>query len=134
MYEENPNSSAEYREPPKRDPLSTASLVFGILSLLSSLIIYTALPFGALAVIFALLSRTDKPMAKKSRIGIVCGICGMIATVVITVSSVFYVLNDSSMRALLEEYIQIYTGDFDFSLGDTLDKLLTEPLEGGILL
>ena len=39
--------------PNRRKPLATASLVFGILSIVLCSVIYLALPLGALAIIFA---------------------------------------------------------------------------------
>lgn len=149
MYEEN-SYSYEYQNPPRRNPMATASVVFGILALLSCLIIYVSVPCGAMAVIFAILSRTDRPMPQKSKVGLICGICGMISTVIITISSFYYVLSDSTMRTFLEQYYQMYTGDFDFDLEEELGDLIPfldfgsdtpseeplqmEPLEGGSIL
>lgn len=120
MYEEN---NSEYQTQPRKNPMATAALVFGILSLVTCFIIYLSLPFGALAVIFALLSRTERPIRKKARRGLICGICGMIATVVLTVSAFYTVLTDSSMRSFLEYYLRVYTGDYNFDLDDTLEAL-----------
>lgn len=120
MYEEN---NSEYQTQPRKNPMATAALVFGILSLVTCFIIYLSLPFGALAVIFALLSRTERPIRKKARRGLICGICGMIATVVLTVSAFYTVLTDFSMRSFLEYYLRVYTGDYNFDLDDTLEAL-----------
>lgn len=120
MYEEN---NSEYQTQPRKNPMATAALVFGILSLVTCFIINLSLPFGALAIIFALLSRTEPTIRKKARRGLICGICGMIATVVLTVSAFYTVLTDSSMRSFLEYYLRVYTGDYNFDLDDTLEGL-----------
>lgn len=121
MYDEN---TYEYEPRPRRNPMATAALIFGILSLVTSLMIYLSVPCGALAVILALLSRTDKPMLKKAKSGLICGICGMLATVIITVSAFYYVLSDSGMRSFLEYYCQMYTGDYDFDLDEMIEEML----------
>lgn len=120
MYEEN---TSEYQSRPSKNPMATAAVVFGILSLVTCFIIYLSLPFGALAVIFALLSRVEKPMRQKARRGMICGICGMIATIILTVSAFYTVLTDSSMRSFLEYYLRIYTGDDTFDLDNALESL-----------
>ena len=117
MYDD---TSYEYEQRPRKNPMTTAAIVFGILSLLSSMIIYISLPCGALAVILAILSRTSSPMAKKAKAGLICGFCGMVATVVITVSTFYYVLTDSGLRSVLEYYCQAYLGDYDFNLEEEL--------------
>lgn len=94
--------------PNKRRPLATASLILGILSILLCSVIYLALPFGALAVILAILSHTEYKMAKKSRVGLICGLCGIAASIVVTIYAFQYVLNNPTIRSYLEQYIQMY--------------------------
>lgn len=94
--------------PNKRRPLATASLILGILSILLCSVIYLALPFGALAVILAILSHTEYKMAKKNRIGLICGLCGIAASIVVTIYAFQYVLNNPTIRSYLEQYIQMY--------------------------
>lgn len=113
-----------YGNIPKHRPLATASLIFGILSIFLCSIIYFALPLGALAVIFAVLSHTEYKMTAKSKVGLVCGFCGIIATIVVTVSAFHYVLTNNEMRSYLEYYIQMYTGDSDFDLDEMFEDLL----------
>ena len=136
-----------YGHVPARRPMATASLVLGILSLFLCSVIYLALPLGALAIIFAILSHTDYTMTGKSKAGLVCGLCGILASVIITVSAFYYVLSNPLARSYLEYYIQMYTGDSDFDLDDDLLRLLpggqnqdaeqppvTVPDEGGQML
>lgn len=111
MYEDD-----MYRQTPYRNPMATAAMILGIVSLVFCSIFYIALPCGSLAVICAILSRGESRMTGKSKAGIVCGICGIAATIVISVTAVYTVLNDSQMRSYMEQLIQLYTGDDDFDL------------------
>ncbi|MDY3250820.1 MAG: DUF4190 domain-containing protein [Candidatus Choladocola sp.] len=111
MYEDD-----MYRQTPYRNPMATAAMILGIVSLVFFSIFYIALPCGSLAVICSILSRGESRMTGKSKAGIVCGICGIAATIVISVTAVYTVLNDSQMRSYMEQLIQLYTGDDDFDL------------------
>lgn len=59
-YDGSFRNSSDYGQRPesrRSNGLATASMVLGIFSLMSSTIFYVAVPCGALAVLFALLSR-----------------------------------------------------------------------------
>ncbi|MCD8348365.1 MAG: hypothetical protein LUD16_10580 [Lachnospiraceae bacterium] len=113
----------ESRPGHKRGPMATAAIVLGVLSITLSSIIYVALPCGAIAVICAILSRDRNSMPGRSKAGMICGIIGMVATTVITVSAFRYVLTTDEGRSYLEYYYRIYTGDYDFELDETLEEL-----------
>lgn len=111
-------------ERPRSSTMAGASLFCGIASIIFCSTFYLALPCGALAVIFAVLSRIGGGMPGRSKTGIICGCCGMAATVIVTVVAVRYALTNPQMRAYVERYIQTYTGDFDFDLEEQLGGLL----------
>lgn len=111
-------------ERPRSSTMAGASLFCGIASIIFCSTFYLALPCGALAVIFAVLSRIGSGMPGRSKTGIICGCCGMAATVIVTVIAVRYALTNPQMRAYVERYIQTYTGDFDFDLEEQLGGLL----------
>ncbi|MCD7813770.1 MAG: hypothetical protein LUH20_06925 [Lachnospiraceae bacterium] len=113
----------ESRPGRKRGPMATAAIVLGILSITLSSIIYVALPCGAIAVICAILSRDKHSMPGRSKAGMICGIIGMVATTVITVSAFRYVLTTDEGRSYLEYYYRIYTGDYDFDLDETFEEI-----------
>lgn len=123
MYDDSPYESYEPQKRPPKNVFAAAAVVFGILSLVFSMLIYLALPCGALAVILAILSHTDKPMIKKAKLGLICGIAGMTATIVLTVSAFYVVLSDSGMRSMVEYYCQIYIGDSDFDLDELIEDM-----------
>jgi len=113
----------ESRPGRKRGPMATAAIVLGVLSITLSSIIYVALPCGAIAVICAILSRDRNSMPGRSKAGVICGIIGMAATTVITVSAFRYVLTTDEGRSYLEYYYRIYTGDYDFDLDETFEEI-----------
>lgn len=102
----------------RRSPMASASVIFGVLSLILGAVFYLALPCGALAVLFAILSRTQRKLPGKSKAGLLLGTCGMLATVIITVSAMYYVLTTPAGRNYLEQYYRYYTGDQNFRLED----------------
>ncbi|MCC8046413.1 MAG: hypothetical protein LIP12_13120 [Clostridiales bacterium] len=119
------NDEYMYENAPHRNknPMSTAALTLGILSITCCSIIYISLPFGAIAVICAILSRGNGQMPGRSKAGIICGIAGLIATVVVTVSSFYYVLTTEEGRNYLQYYYRVYSGDYDFDLDDALGEM-----------
>lgn len=117
MYDDNQYYDNEYPYP-ARNPMATASITLGIISIVSCTFFYVALPCGALAILCAILSRSRTPMPKKSRMGIIAGLIGIAATAVITVTSLHSVLTNPELRAYVEQYLQYYTGDPSITLDD----------------
>lgn len=125
MYDQD-DMHGEFRQ---RNPMASASIALGIVSLLSCTIFYIAIPCGALAVLCAILSRGRFRLSGKGKAGIVCGIIGMILSAVVTVTAVHTVLNTPAMKARLEQALQLYLGDPTFDLDKTLNSLI--PALGG---
>lgn len=97
--------------------MAIASLVMGILSLLTCCCIYSALPFGALGIIFALLSRGgEQKLDTKGIVGLVLGIAGLLCAILVFVLMFVYTINfygglDGFMQyynELMEQYMQYY--------------------------
>ena len=89
--------------PPTRG-FSIASMVLGILSLITCCCVYTPILFGALAVVFALISRKKIGVLDGMSIaGLICGILGF----VIGVSIIIYVNTpggQAAINSLTEEW------------------------------
>lgn len=106
-----------------RNPMATAAIVLGALSIVLCSMFYVAIPCGAMAVICAILSRSRQRMPSHGKAGLICGIIGMAVSAAITVSALRFVLTTETGRAYLEYYYQIYTGDYDFDLDEALDEI-----------
>lgn len=79
------NDPAEaYRPAPSQDgkkpqnALATASLVMGILALLTCCCCYGGMIFGGLGIIFALLSRGDGPLSGQAKTGMILSVIGLL--------------------------------------------------------
>ncbi len=107
----------------RKNTMATAAVVLGILSICLCSVFYVSLPCGAMAVICAILSRDSRPMTGKSRAGMICGVIGMVITVVLTVSAFRYVLTTDDGREYLQYYYRMYTGDYDFDIDDAFKEL-----------
>ncbi len=112
----------EYPQMRPRNPMATAAITLGIISLMSCLFFYIAVPCGALAVLCALLSRGRSQMPGKSRAGLICGGCAIVMSLLLTLSSVWMMLTNPQMRAYLEYYMQYYLGDPSFDLDRELEN------------
>lgn len=70
--------------PPKKagNGMAIASLVMGILSLVCCCCCYIGIAFGALGIIFALLSRQEEPMDTQAKVGLILSCIGVALNVV----------------------------------------------------
>ena len=114
-----------------RNPMATAAIVLGVISLFTGMVFYISVPCGAMAVLLAILSRGKRPMPGKSKAGLVCGLLGMVFSIAVTLSSVWVVLTNAQMRAYMERYMQYYLGDSSFDLDRELGTMF--PALKGVL-
>ncbi|MDO4323937.1 MAG: hypothetical protein Q4C61_15585 [Lachnospiraceae bacterium] len=120
MYDDDMYGNDMHRQYRPRNSMARASFTLGILSLMFCSIFYIALPCGALAILCALLSRTGSSLSGRCKFAIVSGLCGMIATLIITGMLVQRVFSDAGLRSYLEYYLQSYTGDYSLDLEEEL--------------
>ena len=97
-----------------------AALVLGFLAVLSCTCIYASIVLGALAILFALLSRGGKmKMSSKAKLGLILGIVGIVLTIVFTVYSFHIALMEyGSIENILREYCEMAGLDFEELYGD----------------
>ena len=89
-----------------RHSFEIASIVMGIISMVLLCTGVLAIPFGALGILFALLSRKDKDRLGNIAItGAIISVVSMITGAFITVYSVYTVMTDPSV---LEEVSRMY--------------------------
>lgn len=86
--------------------MESAALILGIISVVSCLIMYISIPCGALAIIFALLSRGGNyKMSDKSIAGLWIGFAGIFITIIIYAFSLFVLLQMyGSIDGILDAY------------------------------
>jgi len=109
-----------------RRSFETASLVMSIISLVLLCTGILAIPFGAMGVLFALLSRKDKePMGRMALTGAVISVISMVTGAFITAYSVYTVMTDPSV---IEEVSRMYA-----RYGIEMPELPTFPTKGGSL-
>lgn len=98
----------------------TASLALSIGAIIFCTSFYLAYILGALAIVFALLSRGEQmKMGSKARLGFILGIAAIILTTVVTVGAFYTALVEfGSIEGLIREYCNMYGLDFEELYGD----------------
>lgn len=88
---------------------ATASFVLGIIGIATGCCVYTSIICGALAVMFAFLSRGgEMTMNTKAKISVILGIVSIILGILIFVSALAIVISQyGSFDAYLNEYNEI---------------------------
>ena len=100
--------------------MEVASLVLGIISISTCTCLYTGIICGALAVMFALLSRGGQMrLSPRAKAGGWLGIAGIAATGALYVFAyVFAISQYGSLANLLRAYCDMYGIDFEAMYGD----------------
>ena len=129
-YENNPNNENTpnpYGIPPHQYPMyqrgnamETAAMVLGTASLVMCSCLYLSIPFGALAILFALLSRGKRTsMSAKARNGLILGIVGIIVTIGFYSYAFYIAIQDAgSLENLLRETCEMMGYDFETLFGE----------------
>ena len=96
-----------------------ASILLAIGAVLSCAIFYGAYIMGALAILFALLSRGGQmKLSSKAKFGLFVGIAAIILSTVITVASVYIAIEEfGSIENALREYCNMFGLDFEQEFG-----------------
>ena len=82
-----------------KNSMATASLIFGILAILSGSVFIIAIGLGALSVLCALLSKTDRHLSAKSLAGMLAGIIAAVSSCAMTAYSFYSIINNPQARA-----------------------------------
>ena len=119
-----PDTHGEFfHKPPRletRNGFELAALILGVLALLSCAFIYFAIVLGALAILFALLSRCGKmKLSSKARIGLILAVVAIVLSILITGFSFYIVWTEyGSIENLMREYCELMGLDFEALYGD----------------
>lgn len=85
---------------------TTASLVLGIIGIATGCCVYTGIICGALAIIFALLSRGgEKTMSNQAKVGLALGIVGIVTGILMLVAAFAVVIAEFGS---FENYMEYY--------------------------
>lgn len=121
-HNEQPQFNYQFQKPPRVIQLNmfeAASLVLGIGAIVSCTCFYGAYIMGAMAILFALLSRGGQmKMSTKARLGLILGIAAIILTTVVTIGALYISIEEyGSIENALREYCQMYGLDFEEEFG-----------------
>ena len=135
-YDNNPNTENTPNQGPQLNPygvppypsrlyqrgnaMETAAMALGTASLVLCSCLYLSIPFGALAILFALLSRGKRTsMSAKARNGLILGIVGIIVTIVFYSYAFYIAIQDAgSLENLLRETCEMMGYDFETLFGE----------------
>ena len=97
-----------------------ASWAFAVAALFSCLFFYISYICGALAIVFALLSRGGQMnFSKKSKAALFLGIFAIVFTTIMTVSAVYITIQEyGSIENVLREYCNMFGYDFEELYGN----------------
>ncbi len=98
----------------------TASWFLAILAILSCTCFYGSYILGALAILFALLSRGGQmKMSPRAKLGLTLGIFAIILTTVVTIGALYIAIEEyGSIENILREYCNMYGLDFEELYGE----------------
>ncbi len=115
-----------YLGKPKGDSMATASMILGIITLASMLILQFTIPFvlGGIGIVLAILSRgSAKHLAGKAKAGLICCIVGLSLDIVLIVSAVCLVL---ALPHLPKEYQEEVNKACEEQYGVSYDEMMEE--------
>lgn len=116
-FSSNPNY---YAKQPVVNPYEKASFLLGIVSIFTCSIIYVSFPAGAIAIIFAILSKGGNiKFGSKARLGVLLGVIGLILTIIFYAVAFSIALAEyGSIEAILREACEMAGYDFEMLYGD----------------
>ena len=100
--------------------MEALALFLGFSSLILCSCLYLSIPMGAMAILFALLSRGGSmSLSVKARNAILLGIVGIVITVAFYSVSIYIALQEAgSLENLLRETCEMYGYDFETLFGE----------------
>ena len=102
----------DYRRRRSRASMQSASMVLGVLSIVTFMMIYISIPAGAIAIILALLSRGEQPEPGRAKTAISLAAAGMIASTAITGYAFYRVTTDPVLRRQMQNLVEYYSAGY----------------------
>lgn len=120
-YGQNP-PPGNYGPGSESNAFSTAAIILGIVSLVSSCCLYISIPVGAVGIILAILSKgSSSKMDSRSKTGLgisMAGICISFVMIIAVLVSDTYMGNTTFEKAY-QDYLDFYNGDDSSSGGSS---------------
>ncbi len=99
---------------PKSNSLSTASMIFGILSMVGTSVGYAGIVFGIVAIVLSLMARKETGRFESSAtVGMALGILGLVISTLIVIS--LFTISEE----IFDEYIRKYFEEFGITPEDS---------------
>ena len=118
------NDPERWRPAHRSHAMEMAAFLFAVFSMLGCMIVYIAVPCGALAILFAFLSRgKTRKLKGQARFAAILGAAGMISSVLITAYLFYQIYTNPSLRAQVRYFFNQYAKqsglelDFDSVFG-----------------
>ena len=106
----------------KQNGMATAALVMGLVAIISTFSTGMGFIFGALGIIFALLSRRQYTMDKIALSGLILSIIGSVASIITIIFSVIMIYkNPEIIDQTMEQLYEIYGYENTDDLFEDLD-------------
>ena len=108
-----------YYPQPRTNKMAIMAMIFGIISIASCWLFYISIPMGAMAAIFASLSRNESySYSKKARTGMILGLVGIVVSAIVTSILLTILLREfGSLEGIMREYCRIMELDFETIYG-----------------
>lgn len=98
-----------------------ASVICAVLSLMSSCVVFAAMFFAGMSVLFAVLSKgKELKMSASGKTAVIVSVASLAFSIIITASSVYTVMSDPEMRREFYDQYEEMTG---ISLEDEINEL-----------
>ena len=119
------NNFQPQRRPIKRNGFETAAIILAVGALFSCTLIYGAYILGALAILFALLSRgAQMKLSTNAKIALIVGIFAIVLSTVLTIAGFYFAIEMfGSIENALREYCEMYGLDFEKEFGILFEQL-----------
>ncbi len=105
-----PDDYNRYKAAAAKRTMATASLVCGIVALISFQLFFISLPMAGISIILALLSRSSKKIEGRALFALVAGCLAAVICSLYTVYAIRTVYNDPKLRAQVEQLYNYYSG------------------------
>jgi len=115
---------------PRGEGLATASMVLGIISLISLLLLHISIPLllGSLGIVLAILSKGNaKKTVGRARAGMICCIVSLTLDIVLCISAVWLVFSLPNLSPKLKEEVnKTCEENYGVSYDEMMDEIMDE--------